>query len=227
MDYKKNLKYLKSNDVIFYIGSIPLIFGIVLFALARLFRVYIIPFQSLSGMLLAALGLALMYVPPSMHSNEDDLDNAVESHMNKLLNDTVNVLEKKLKTSVEPPVVLGRYVLDADGAIVRKGRKDQRYRSSLYSGAVIAFKKDGFQVVQSTLSLISDQNDQRVSEFCFADRPTAETAERMTALKGQGGMMKREYDLVISDGKGNEIRIPIVDSVLIDDLCERIRRGAN
>ena len=173
MNHIKNLKYLKSNDIHFYSGWILLILGLVLFVIGEFFWFYILPYQFFISIGFIMLGGMIAFIPSATRSKDEDLDFAIKKYVEDMSVKVVNDLEKKLKNSTEPPIVFGRYLLDGEGVIVRKGRQDQKYRSSIYSGAIIAFKKDSLYILQHTVSLISNDEGQRVMDIPYSDNPQA------------------------------------------------------
>lgn len=48
-----------------------------------------------------------------------------------------------------------------------------RYYSSLYSGAVVAFRKKGAYVSKDVFSLISDESTRSAADIPFSDEPHA------------------------------------------------------
>lgn len=224
MNHIKNLKYLKSNDIHFYVGWILLILGLVLFVIGELLWLYIIPFQFFISIIFIIIGAVVAFVPSTTRSKDEDLDLAIKVFTDELCKNTVKSLEKKLKNPLEMPMVLGRYLLEGENVIVRKGRKDQKYRSSLYSGAIIAFKKDSIYILQNTLSLISEEKSQITTDILYADNPTARVEECITNVSIKNSASKKEHLLIINDGNNNEIVIPIVNSMIIDEFCERLNK---
>lgn len=224
MNHIKNLKYLKSNDIHFYVGWSLLILGLILFVVGEFFWLYILPFQFFFSIGFIIIGVAVAFVPSATRSKDEDLDTIIKQHTDELCKKTSENLEKKLKNPTEMPLILGRYVLEGEGVIIRKGRKDQKYRSSLYSGAIIAFKKDSLYILQNTLSLISDEKSQKVIDIPYSSQPRAWVEEYVTDLLTKNGSTKKEYLLIIDDCEGNEIKIPVINSMIIDEFCENLNK---
>ncbi len=222
MNYIKNLKYLKSNDIHFYVGWILLILGLILFVVGEFFWLYILPFQFFFSIGFIIIGAVVAFVPSATCSKDEDLDLAIKQHTDELCKKTAESLEKKLKNPTETPIVLGRYLLEGEGVIIRRGRKDQKYRSSIYQGAIIAYKKDSLYILQNTLSLISNEESQKVYDIPYSNKPSARVEEYVTNLITKNGTPKKEYHLIINDGNGVEIKIPVINSMMIDEFCENL-----
>ena len=225
MNHIKNLKYLKSNDIHFYIGWSILILGLILFVLGEFLWLYILPFQFFFEIGFIIIGAVVAFVPSVGRATEEELDNAIKTHNKNLCDKTTTALEKLMMHREDTPTVVGRYVLDGEGIIIRRGRRDQKYRSSLYKGAVIAFKKNSLYVMTTNLSLIDGQESESIIEFPYSAHPFATVEENFLDNLSKDGMRKREYHLEIKDDN-NAISIPVENSVVIDELCEKLARLA-
>lgn len=224
MNHIKNLKYLKSNDIHFYVGWAILIIGLILFVVGEVFWLYILPFQFFFSIGFIIIGSIVTFVPSATRSKDEELDEDIKKYTDELCKKISDNLEKKLKDPTETPLVLGRYILEGEGVIIRKGRKDQKYRSSLYKGGIIAFKKDGLYILQTTLSLISNEQSERVIEIPYSNMPTAKIEEQIINLLTESELRKKEYLLHIEDNVGNEITLPIVNSMIIDEFIKSLEK---
>ena len=224
MNHIKNLKYLKSNDLHFYIGWSILILGLILFVLGEILWLYILPFQFFFSLGFIITGAVVTFVPAAGRATEEELDNEIKAHTEHLCQKTSSALEKLMLYRDETPTVVGRYVLEGDGIIVRRGRRDQKYRSSLYKGAVIAFKKNALYVMTTNLSLVDGQKSENVVEFPYTSHPEATVEESFVDSLTKNGIRKRAYTLTIKDDN-NSVSIPIENSVVIDELCEKLSRS--
>lgn|GEM_PF-6320215 len=97
-----------------------------------------------------------------------------------------------------------------------------RYHSSLYSGAVVAFRKKGVYVSKDIFSLISDESTRSAADIPFSDEPHAfvETVDYFIPTKEP---LKRQMSrIVITVGGEEKISIEANSSIILDELCTRI-----
>ena len=219
MNYIENKKYLKSNDLHFYIGWCLLVVGVALFVVGELFWLYILPYQWIFSILAMIAGALIAFLPRMNRGTEEGLDEAVKKINEELCGTVSHTLEKKLKNKGEPPFVVGHYQLSGTDLLLKKGRRDEKYRSSRYTTALISFTKDGLYILQSTFSLISDESSRQVFEIPYQNSPRASIEEvRLTLPKGT----YLQKELVIFDNGREIVRVPVENSVFVDDLCKRI-----
>ncbi len=219
MNYIENKKYLKSNDLHFYIGWCLLGVGVFLFVVGELFWLYILPYQWIFSILAIIAGALTAFLPRMNRGTEESLDEAVKKTNDELCQIVLTTLEKKLKNKGEPPAVVGHYLLSGKDLIIRKGRKDEKVRSSRYTTALLSFTKDELHILQSTFSLISDESSQQVYEIPYQHAPHALIEEVHLTLP-KGSYLQKE--LVILENEHEIVRIPVENSVFVDELCRRI-----
>lgn len=219
MNYIENKKYLKSNDLHFYIGWIILVAGLVLFVMGELFWIYILPYQWIISIALLIVGALVTFLPRVGRGSEESMDQEVKVHCEKLSESTVTALGKKLKNQGEAPSLIGHYLLEGENLLLRSGRKDEKIRSSRYIGASIAFTKEGIYILKSDFSLISNEESQTVTEISYQDHPEGRIEEKELQIAGKRVKIK---ELVLLAQGVERIRITTENSVFVDELCQRI-----
>ena len=158
MNYQKNLKYFESNDKHFYTGLGILGVAVILFALTVFFHVRMFPFQEVAVMIVAAAGAITAFVPLYYRSSVAEIEEAIAKKMAGYDEQTIEsvgitgLIPSKLKSTVT-----GNYVYDAEGVMLRKGKDDRKYRSTLYKTCAVIFTKYGIYVAQKVFSLVEDK----------------------------------------------------------------------
>ncbi|MBQ8215940.1 MAG: hypothetical protein IJZ33_06730 [Clostridia bacterium] len=219
MNYIENKKYLKSNDLHFYVGWIILVAGLVLFVMGELFWLYILPYQWIISIALLIVGALVTFLPRVGRGSEESLDEGVKEHCEKLGQTAVIALGKRLKNQGEGASIVGHYLLLGEDLLLRRGRKDERIRSSRYVAAAIAFSKEGVYVLKSDFSLISNEESQTVTEISYQDHPEGRVEEKELQIAGRRVKIK---ELVLLVQGVERIRIATENSVFVDELCQRI-----
>ena len=223
MNCIENKKYLKSNDLHFYIGWFLLAFGIVLFALQEFWWIFIVPYQWIVSILLMIVGAVVAFVPRINRASEESLDEQVCKIGDEMAKKNEEILGKRQKNPGEGATVVGNYLLSGEGLLVRRGRKDGRYRSSRYACAAFSFAKEGLYILTRTFSLISNEDAPQVIEIPYTAAPVAQIEERNLALSGG---RYRQKELVVLENGCERLRIPVENSVFVEDLCQRISSEA-
>ena len=219
MNYAKNKKYLGGNDTHYYIGLGLVILGVLLFMLGEMMWIFIVPYQLFVASFLALIGALLICIPSAGASNEEEIDKYVKDKIDTLTSRVTESMPKSKNQTQESPTVVGNYIFDKEDIIIRKGRKDGKYRSSLYSAAVISYKKESVYIHQCTFSLVSDVTSENVYDIPFSEKPEAAISEETLNLNKRAIKIKR---LNISDEQGTKITIPVINSVLIDEICDKL-----
>ena len=105
-------------------------------------------------------------------SLEEEIDKYVKDKIDTLTSRVTESMPKSKNQTQESPTVVGNYIFDKEDIIIRKGRKDGKYRSSLYSAAVISYKKESVYIHQCTFSLVSDVTSENVYDIPFSEKKT-------------------------------------------------------
>ena len=222
MNYIGNKKYLKSNDVHFYIGWALIAIGSIFFLMGEFLWIYIVPYQFFVSIICLIFGAIVEFVPKAGCTSEEDIDRAVKDKTDKLCEKVTAIVGKSILKQGERPAVIGNYLLDRTDVIVRKGRKDQKIRSSVYSSAVIAFKKESIYIHQNTFSLISDEETETATDIPYANCPKAVIEEREAVLSEKAKTRIKVRELHITDNSNLQLKICVVNSMLIDEICEKL-----
>ena len=222
MEYQRNLKYYQSNDKHFYVGIIILGVGVVLFAIGNLLGFRMFPAQTPISMTIMGIGALIAFVPASGRSNEHDIEEAVLRATDKYLEKTEESVNITLSRRIKP-VLLGNFVYDGEGVLVRRGRSDRHYRSSKYVASALLFTKDGVYISQKTLSLIEESEVETDLQFAFEDMdsvyPVCE--ERVFGEKDS----TKIWFFVISENGKEAARIPVKYNATIDKLCDDVNHA--
>ena len=222
MDYKKNLKYYQSNDKHFYVGVIIIGIGALLFAIGNVLGFRLMPMQTPISMTIAGIGAAIAFIPSSGRSSERDIEDAVLRATHKYdeqVAESVNItLSRRIK-----PVLLGEFVYDGEGVLLRRGRSDRKYRSSKYTATALLFTNDGIYVSQKTFSFIEDNTVETDMEFIFENIDEAYTVCEERVF-GESDKVKL-YFLVISENGKEAVRIPVKYNAIVDKVCDDINNA--
>ena len=219
MNYSKNKKYLKGNDACYYTGLCLVILGVLLFLIGEMMWIFIVPYQFFVSIILALVGALFICIPSAGASNEEEIDKFVKDKIDALSSLVIESMPKSKNQTQESPTVIGNYILDKEDIIIRKGRKDGKYRSSLYCVAVISYKKESVYIHQCSFSLVSDVTSENIYDMLYSDKPKAMIGEDILNLNKRSVKIK---NLQVSDDKGTRIAIPVINSVLIDEICDKL-----
>lgn len=220
MDYNKNIKYLKSNDRLFYTGVVVMGVGVVLIALTLLFHIWFMPMQSTISLLLIAAGAGIAFIPRSMRSNSSDLDSAVAQMTDKFAETTAERtgLNGLLIKNIQP-FETGAYTFD-DIGFARRAKGDRKVRTSVYTASAMLFTKTGIYIAQKKISLIEDKITESNTEFLYEDIDKIFTWSDDIAL-ADGSKSKLSYIIINENGK-EAIRIPTANGSAADKLCNDV-----
>jgi len=221
MQYTKNQKYLKGNDTHYYIGLVLVGLGVLLFMMGEMMWIYIVPYQFFAATFMAMIGGLFICIPSAGAANEEEIDAEVKARTDELSARALEALPKNMKKQAESPTVVGQFILDRDNVIIRKGRKDGKYRSSLYSAAIIIFKTESVYVHLCTFSLVSDETNEITYDIPYMNKPKAEIEARDNVLINNKATVSLK-ELIITDNEETHIRIPVINSVLIDEICDKL-----
>lgn len=222
MDFEKNIKYFNSTDTLFYVGIPILAVGAIL-VLCELFWFWFMPYQIFIGLILAALGAGLAFIPRSKRANEKELDSIVsamtENYDQKVIEE-LNIQKQLLRNIA--PLVVGNYVYDKKDLLMRQGKDDRKWRTSQYSVATILCTKNGIVISHKTFSLIDESETEVLHEIFYSDidRISADDKEFLR----DDGIKIKDARLNITKKDGEILSFPMLHVVAIDQLCEDVRR---
>ena len=216
MDYRKNLNYFKSSDKWYYIGLPIAIVGCGLFVCA-LFYWYFIPYQMPVGIILAAIGAGIAFLPYSKCSKEADIDEAVRVALENYSEAVSSKLsfEGELLKNTEPLTAVG-YVYE-DDVLMRRGRVDRICRTSKYSMAKIFCTKYGLVVFDKAFSLTREEDYENMNSYPFAELDSVSVVDEQFVCKDQS-KIKVSYFVIQKDGS-DILRLPVKHDVAVDKLC--------
>ena len=222
MDFEKNIRYFNSTDTLFYVGIPILAVGAIL-VLCELFWFWFMPYQIFIGLILAAIGAGLAFIPRSKRANEKDLDAIVSvmtENYDKNLIESLNIQKQLLRNIA--PLVIGNYVFDEKDILMRQGKDDRKWRSAKYSAAAILCTKDGMVISRKSFSLIEESETETMHELFYSDieKISADDAE----ILREDGIKIKDARLVITKRNGEILRLPMLHVVAVDHLCEDIMR---
>ena len=220
MEYGKNLRYLKSSDLHFYVGIVLLAMGAIFLMLGWFFWFYFLPYQDIISLFLVLLGGCIAWIPRSMRSDEKEIDKCVAERTSEYAKDVIDRfhLSGDLLSKMEP-IVTGGFVLDEDGVVFRRGKNDRKYRSSRYIATALIFTKNGIFAATKMFSLIEEDENESVKEILFYDIDDA--AVNVTE-KQVGDEKVKFYRLAITASGKTVLDIPVVPSAQMDQLCGEI-----
>ena len=223
MNYQKNLKYFESNDKHFYTGLGILGVAVILFALTVFFHVRMFPFQEVAVMIVAAAGAITAFVPLYYRSSEAEIEEAIAKKMAGYDEQTIEsvgitgLIPSKLKSTVT-----GNYVYDAEGVMLRKGKDDRKYRSTLYKTCAVIFTKYGIYVAQKVFSLVEDKEVEDSAQFGYDDLDGVSVVDKEINV-GEGKSIKVTFLVFIENGK-DALYIPIKSGATTDRFADDINR---
>ena len=216
MDYRKNLNYFKSTDKWYYIGLPIAIIGCGFFVCA-LFYWYLIPYQMPVGIILAAIGAGIAFLPYSKCSKEADIDETVRvalENYSKAVSSKLS-FEGELLKNTEPLTAVG-YVYE-DDVLMRRGRVDRVCRTSKYSVAKIFCTKYGLVVFDKAFSLTREEEHENMDSYPFAELDSVSVVDEQFVCKDQS-KIKVSYFVIQKDGS-DILRLPVKHDVAVDKLC--------
>ena len=222
MEYERNLKYYKSNDKHFFTGVIIIGVGALLFIIGNVLGFDFLPRQTQISMVIAGIGAAIAFIPSAGRSSEHDIDDAVTRATYRYDEETVENVNLRLSRRIKP-MLLGEFVYDGEGVLVRRGRSDRKYRSSKYVASAFIFTNDGIYISQKTFSLIEDNTVETEMEFVFEymDGVSTVCEERVFGEKDRVKL----YFLVINEDGKEAARIPVKYNARVDKLCDDINNA--
>ena len=221
MNYQKNLKYFESNDKHFYTGLGILGVAVILFALTVFFHVRMFRFQEVAIMVIAAAGAITAFVPLSYRSSEAEIEEAIAQktagYEERVIDSTgiTGLIPGKLKSTVT-----GDYVYDAEGIILRKGKDDRKYRSTLYKSCALIFTKYGIYVAQKVFSLIEDKEVEESAQFGYDELDGVSVVDKEIGV-GEGVSIKMTFLVFIENGK-EALYVPIKSGATTDRFASDI-----
>ena len=220
MNYSKNIRYFKSSDLHFYIGLALLAVGVILVLLGWFFWIYFLPFQQGIGLALALVGAIIAWVPRALRADEKDLDACIETAV-KEYSDSVLDYVGVSKTSGIVPLMVGGHEFEADGILMRRGKDDRKFRSSLYTAAAFVFTGKGLCVCCKTFSLVDSTVRDSRKDFTYQELDGVSIVNESKKLDG---VTTTVVGLAISVGGKEVMRVPASQSAVLDKLCEDINR---
>ena len=228
MDYKKNLNYFHSSDKWYYIGLPIAIVGCGFFVCA-LFYWYFIPYQMPVGIILAAVGAGIAFLPYSRCAKEAEIDEIVSIASEKYseeVSSKLSVGQGLLKNT--EPLTIGGYIYSND-VLMRRGRIDRVCRTSKYSVARIFCMKYGLVVSEKSFSLTEESEQENMDSYSFAELDCVLVSDEQFVCNDQT-KVKVSYFVIQKDGT-DILRLPVKHDVAIDKLCatvnEMIRKMKN
>lgn len=220
MNYKKNLKYLKGTDTLYYLGLGIAILGGVLFLMGEMLWIFFIPYQYYVAIALATIGGLLVFIPSAGRASAEEIDSQIKNQTDELVSYTEDLIPKSKTRQPESPMLFGDFNLEGDGVLVRRS-KDGKYRSSSYTAATVFYKKESLHVCTESFSIVSDDRQRLSYEISYADQPEAVVEDKEVYLSDKKLTVKTK-ELQISDNAGTDIHIPVQNSVVIDEFCEKL-----
>ncbi len=221
MNYEKNKKYFKSNDKHFYVGIV--ILGIVAVSFVFDFiGIYI--FSYAVQFILAAVGACVAFIPRSLRTSEAELDAIVEAKTRKYAEETVEEagLSRMLSRRIRP-CTMGAYVFDGENVLVRRGKDDRRYRTSLYTATALVFTGNGVYAAQKTFSFTEEAESETEAQFLYEDLDGVNMLEEEISL-ADGGKAKTCALVFMCEGK-EALRVPAKGDYAAQSLCEEINHA--
>lgn len=220
MNFKHNINYFKSSDIIKWIGICLCLFTVALYFFGWGFISYILMCLSLP------IGAVLFIIGSSRRSSDADIDEDIERLCRGVEIDLVEDKDfaKKLNKSFSPMTFEG-YEYD-DGLMFTKS-KNSSVRSSKYTKAIVYVLSDSLYIVKRSFSLISDGVENTTFEFPFADID----AIKIYSEKKTVTFEKKAFDVklvrftVICDNK-IMISLPSPDDINTDRIIEKMNATA-
>ncbi len=221
MNYEKNKKYFKSNDKHFYAGIILIAISALSFAL-EFIGIYI--FSYAFQFLLIGVGACVAFIPRAMRTSESELDSIVEAKTRKYAEEKVEEagLERMLSRRIKP-CTLGAYVFGGENVLVRRGKDDRRYRTSLYTATALIFTDHGVYAAQKTFSFIEEAESETETQFLYEELDGVNMLEEEISL-ADGGKAKACTLVFTCEGK-EALRVPAKGDYAAQSLCEEINHA--
>jgi phosphotransferase system HPr-like phosphotransfer protein len=116
--------------------------------------------------------------------------------------------------------ILIENVFEGENVLVRRGKDDRRYRSSLYTATALVFINDGIYASQKTFSLIEDSEIESDAEFFYDELENAFVSEEEATLAD--GAKAKTCFVVFTCGGKEIFRAPAKSSYALTALCDDI-----
>ncbi len=219
MNYKNNLKYFKSNDKHFYVGVGILALGALCFFFA-LIGAYFLPYHEITSVLIALVGAVVAFLPRSLRSNENDIDEIIAEKTRgyeKITAENAGV-EHMLSDKITS-VTVGDYVYDGEGIICRKGKDDGKCRTTVYTASALVFTNAAIYIAQKTFSLIDDTETETETQFLYEELDAVRAEEEIVYI--MGARVKKVFIIFASD-REDAMRIPVGHGMNAESFCDDI-----
>ena len=217
-ELKSNVNYFQQGEWTKYTGLGLLIGGAALFLWGWSYISYVL------STVMIPVGLAILLIRSIRCSNENDLDEYIQNHLESVEIDEVENKEfrqRRLK-SPEPEICEGYEY--REGVMLKKGKKGP-VRSSKYTKAIIYPLKDGICVSRHTVSLVSEENLREITEISYDVLHKIEVVKDDLRLTyGKNTFTIHATWLNIEYGEGNWISVPCTDNVQTEDFVTRVKR---
>ncbi len=225
MNYEKNKKYFASNDKHFYVGLSLIAVGVVFLA-CTFIGFYLLSYyvQGVTGFIFAAVGAGVAFIPRSLRTSESELDAIVEAKTKKYAEEKAEEagLERMLSRRIRP-CTMGAYVFEGENVLVRRGKDDRRYRTSLYTATALIFTDHGVYAAQKTFSFIEEAESETEAQFLYEELDGVSMLEEEISL-ADGGKAKT-CALVFTCGGKEALRVPTKGDYAAQSLCEDINHA--
>lgn len=111
------------------------------------------------------------------------------------------------------PIVIGGFDFDSGSVLYRRGKDDRKYRSSLYTSAVLFLTKNGLCAVKKSFSLTEDLEHETVKEIPYCEIDDAKVVcEEKTV-----GADKIKYFCFVITANGTELlRVPAAQDAILE-----------
>ena len=222
MNFRNNINYFKKKDSIKGIGAGLLIVGLFWLWLgigyigwiAYFFMILSIP----SGFIMFILGSTLS-------SNDSDMDEYIKKKCEGLEIDLENDknFSKRIIKNNEPNVTQG-YEYNGEGLMFRKDKKGT-WRSSKYTKSIIYLLSDALYINSRTISLVSDDTQNRLLEIRYDTVDSVEMREEEHVIvSGKNSFKIKKDRLVIKYGDGKTFSAPINHDIRSEEFVEMLCR---
>ena len=215
-EYRQNANYFLRSETMKFVGIGLFALAIVLFFFGWGYLSYVAMSISFCA------GLTLLLLSTFSRSSEADIDVYIEKNMRGVEAKPQNEKVFSRRQLKQIPVFASEGYEFSEGLMLKKG-KDSSVRSSKYTKTVIYPLDTALLVCYRTVSLISDEVNDKSLEIPYSDITSFRTNhEEMRLSFGKGSFDIKKNTLVIESKISSPISLPVQESTKIDELVEKI-----
>jgi hypothetical protein len=185
MNFKANKKYFEDKGILYTIGIILAIVGVVMMVFGMVTD--FIPGGPYFFIPIAIVGIVVAVFAKGGILNDHEYDEQIRKRLGDLQQEAMNHfgLEEKHIRTLEP-IIFNEYEFKEDPSyIFKKGSKDSKYRSNVYISAVLLFGNDKVYIYEKRFFTTDEQNPETTDTRIYSYNELSSAALIEETLKVQ------------------------------------------